>query len=163
MCDTWLKQRPQRLKHLRWTIDGPDSSYSSLEIHICWKVDSEARMEPPIHTEYLRSGGAMILIFMVDGARAVSSFCMRSAMPGTWWCRPTARRCRTGPYGCRRRTHDRVVGGLVHAGRLHAQERGLEQSLGAAEALVADGDHLAVGKLVRLLQRRRRRGGLHLL
>ena len=29
-------------------------------IHICWKVDSEARMEPPIHTEYLRSGGAMI-------------------------------------------------------------------------------------------------------
>merc|ERR1712146_339266 len=82
MCDTWLKQRPQRLKHLRWTIDGPDSSYSSLEIHICWKVDSEARMEPPIHTEYLRSGGAMILIFMVDGARAVSSFCMRSAMPG---------------------------------------------------------------------------------
>merc|ERR1712000_598092 len=25
----------------------------------------------PIHTEYLRSGGAMILIFMVAGARAV--------------------------------------------------------------------------------------------
>ena len=39
-------------------------------------------MEPPIQTEYLRSGGAMILIFMVDGARAVISFCMRSAMPG---------------------------------------------------------------------------------
>ncbi len=27
-------------------------------------------------------GGAMILIFIVDGASAVSSFCMRSAMPG---------------------------------------------------------------------------------
>ena len=39
-------------------------------------------MEPPIQTEYLRSGGAMILIFMVDGAKAVISFCMRSAMPG---------------------------------------------------------------------------------
>ena len=37
---------------------GPDSSYSLLEIHICWNVDSEERMEPPIHTEYLRSGGA---------------------------------------------------------------------------------------------------------
>jgi len=61
---------------------GPDSSYSCLEIHICWKVDSEARMEPPIHTEYLRSGGAMILIFMVDGAKAVIYFCILSAIPG---------------------------------------------------------------------------------
>merc|ERR1712138_158576 len=68
-------------KHLRWTMDGPDSSYSCLEIHICWKVDREDRMEPPIQTEYLRSGGAMILTFMEDGARAVISFCMRSAMP----------------------------------------------------------------------------------
>ena len=32
---------------------GPDSSYSCFEIHICWKVDKEARMEPPIQTEYL--------------------------------------------------------------------------------------------------------------
>ena len=43
---------------------GPDSSYSCLEIHICWKVDRDAKMEPPIQTEYLRSGGATILIFM---------------------------------------------------------------------------------------------------
>jgi len=61
---------------------GPDSSYSCLLIHICWKVDKEAKMEPPIQTEYLRSGGAMILIFMVDGAKAVISFCIRSAIPG---------------------------------------------------------------------------------
>ena len=39
-------------------------------------------MDPPIHTEYLRSGGAMILIFMVVGARAEISFCIRSAIPG---------------------------------------------------------------------------------
>ena len=63
-------------------MDGPDSSYSCFEIHICWKVDNEAKMEPPIQTEYLRSGGAMILIFMVDGANAVISFCIRSAIPG---------------------------------------------------------------------------------
>uniref|UniRef100_A0A8D8Q8K8 Uncharacterized protein n=1 Tax=Cacopsylla melanoneura TaxID=428564 RepID=A0A8D8Q8K8_9HEMI len=36
-------------------MDGPDSSYSCLEIHICWKVDREARMEPPIQTEYFLS------------------------------------------------------------------------------------------------------------
>merc|ERR1712033_32241 len=68
--------------HLRWTIEGPHSSYSCLEIHICWKVDREARMEPPIHTEYFLSGGAMILILMVLGARAVISFCILSAIPG---------------------------------------------------------------------------------
>ena len=39
-------------------------------------------MEPPIQTEYLRSGGATTLIFMVDGASAVSSLVMRSPMPG---------------------------------------------------------------------------------
>merc|ERR1712211_67368 len=68
-------------KHLRWTMVGPDSSYSPLLIHICWKVDREERMEPPIHTEYLRSGGATTLIFMVEGASAVSSLVMRSPMP----------------------------------------------------------------------------------
>merc|ERR1711927_59553 len=62
-------------------IVGPDSSYSALEIHICWKVLSEERMDPPIHTEYFRSGGAITLIFMVEGAKAVSSFVMRSPMP----------------------------------------------------------------------------------
>ena len=93
---------------------GPDSSYSCLEIHICWKVERDARMEPPIQTEYLKtfdvsfirlleeinwdfcqamcdllmqcthflSGGAIVLIFMVEGARVVISFCILSAMPG---------------------------------------------------------------------------------
>jgi hypothetical protein len=41
-------------------MEGPASSYSCLLIHICWKVDREARMEPPIQTEYFLSGGAMI-------------------------------------------------------------------------------------------------------
>ena len=63
-------------------MDGPDSSYSAFEIHICWKVDKEARMDPPIHTEYFLSGGATTLIFIVDGARAVSSLVILSAMPG---------------------------------------------------------------------------------
>merc|ERR1712167_474935 len=69
-------------KHFLWTMVGPDSSYSLLEIHICWNVDSDDRIDPPIHTEYLRSGGAMTLIFIVDGARAVSSFVIRSPIPG---------------------------------------------------------------------------------
>eukprot|EP00467_Chlorarachnion_reptans_P019103 CAMPEP_0114505426 /NCGR_PEP_ID=MMETSP0109-20121206/10847_1 /TAXON_ID=29199 /ORGANISM="Chlorarachnion reptans, Strain CCCM449" /LENGTH=670 /DNA_ID=CAMNT_0001683865 /DNA_START=19 /DNA_END=2032 /DNA_ORIENTATION=+ len=29
-------------------MEGPDSSYSCLDIHICWKVDREARIEPTI-------------------------------------------------------------------------------------------------------------------
>ena len=42
-------------------MEGPDSSYSLLAIHICWNVDRDARMDPPIQTEYLRSGGATTL------------------------------------------------------------------------------------------------------
>merc|ERR1712078_57511 len=68
-------------KHFLCTIVGPDSSYSPLEIHICWKVLNEERIEPPIHTEYLRSGGATTLIFIVESAKAVSSLVMRSPMP----------------------------------------------------------------------------------
>merc|ERR1712072_248073 len=63
-------------------MDGPDSSYSCFEIHIWEKVDREDRMEPPIQTEYLRSGGAMIFTFMAAGARAEISLCMRSFRPG---------------------------------------------------------------------------------
>lgn len=43
-----------------------------------WKLLREARMEPPIQEENLRSGGSKTLIFMVEGARAITSFCSRS-------------------------------------------------------------------------------------
>merc|ERR1711890_75776 len=48
--------------------------------------------------------------------------------------------------------HDGVEGGLVDAAGPHSQEAGLEESLGAPEPLVTDGDDLSVGKLVGLLQ-----------
>ena len=59
--------------------------------------------------------------------------------------------------------HDGVVGGLVDAAGLHAQEGGLEEGLGAPEALVADGDDLPVGQLVGLLQGGGGGSGGHLL
>jgi hypothetical protein len=40
-----------RVRHLRDT-------------HICWKVDREDRIDPPIQTEYWLSGRAMTLIFI---------------------------------------------------------------------------------------------------
>jgi len=86
---------------LRWMIDGPASSYSCLVHQRFWKVLSDARMDPPIQTLYFLSGGAMILTwysicvrstknkviawgitFMLPGAKAVSSFLIRSAIPG---------------------------------------------------------------------------------
>merc|ERR1719210_1603562 len=81
--DAWQmpSAQPPDQKHFLCTIVGPDSSYSPLDTHICWNVLREERMEPPIQTEYLRSGGATTLIFMVDGASAVSSLVMRSPMP----------------------------------------------------------------------------------
>merc|ERR1711937_941563 len=59
--------------------------------------------------------------------------------------------------------HDRVVGGLMDTTRLHAQEAGLEESLRAPEPLVSNGDDLAVGQLVGLLQRAGGGGRGHLL
>merc|ERR1719269_176596 len=59
--------------------------------------------------------------------------------------------------------HDGLERAVVDARRLLADERGLEEDLGAAEALVADDDDVAVGELVGLLERRRLRGRLHLL
>merc|ERR1719500_2207532 len=48
--------------------------------------------------------------------------------------------------------HGGVVGGLMDTARLHAKEGRLEEGLRGTEPLIADGDDLAVGKLIRLLQ-----------
>merc|ERR1719320_2097083 len=48
--------------------------------------------------------------------------------------------------------HDGVVGGLVDATGFHSKEGRLEESLRAAETLVANGDDLAVGKFIILLK-----------
>merc|ERR1712212_694084 len=48
--------------------------------------------------------------------------------------------------------HDGVVGGLVDATGFHSKEGRLEESLRVAETLVANGDDLAVGKFIRLLE-----------
>ena len=89
-------------------------------------------MEPPIQTEYLRSGGAMILIFMEEGARAVISFCMRSAIPGYMVVPPDKHDVAVQILAdIDIALHDGVVGGLVDTSRLHAQEGGLEEGLGA--------------------------------
>merc|ERR1719336_2106587 len=68
--------------HFLWTMLGPDSSYSSLPTHISSKVDREAKMDPPIQTEYFLSGGATILTVMELGALATISLFIRSAIPG---------------------------------------------------------------------------------
>jgi len=59
--------------------------------------------------------------------------------------------------------HDGVVGGLVDTAGLHSQEGRLEEGLGGAEALVADGDDLTVGKLIGLLEGGGGSSGGHLL
>merc|ERR1712136_630942 len=59
--------------------------------------------------------------------------------------------------------HDGVVGGLVDPAGLHAKEGRLEEGLGGTEPLVADGDDLAVGKLIGLLKGGGGSSGGHLL
>merc|ERR1712027_159187 len=59
--------------------------------------------------------------------------------------------------------HDGVVGGLVDSASLHSEEGWLEESLWASESLVANGDDLAVGKLIGLLKGGGGSSGGHLL
>merc|ERR1719333_1324355 len=59
--------------------------------------------------------------------------------------------------------HDGVVDSLVDSAGLHSKEGRLEEGLGAPEPLVADGDDLAVGKLVGLLEGGGGSSGGHLL
>merc|ERR1719193_824572 len=114
----------------------------------------------------------MILILMVDGARAVISF---------WWSNDLdldGGRSKSGDFllhtvsntrvhgGASRHDsvsieiltdvnialHDGVVGGLMDAAGFHSKEGRLEESLGATETLIANGDDLAVGKFIGLLK-----------
>merc|ERR1712241_88360 len=48
--------------------------------------------------------------------------------------------------------HDGVVSGLMDTAGFHSQERGLEEGLWGTESLIANGDNLAIGKLIGLLQ-----------
>merc|ERR1712224_924210 len=59
--------------------------------------------------------------------------------------------------------HDGVVGGLMDTARLHAKEGRLEEGLGGTEPLIANGDDLAVGKLIGLLEGGGGSSGGHLL
>merc|ERR1719263_2405599 len=58
--------------------------------------------------------------------------------------------------------HDGLEGGVVDSARLLADEGRLEEDFRAAEALVADRDHVAVRELVGLLLLRALRRSLHL-
>mmetsp|Transcript_28610 Transcript_28610/g.77499 ORF Transcript_28610/g.77499 Transcript_28610/m.77499 type:complete len:237 (-) Transcript_28610:123-833(-) len=66
---------------------APCSSYSCLEIQSCWKEPSEARIDPPIHTENRRScgvGGDMSLTFIdICGTSSFRRPCSRSVRPGS--------------------------------------------------------------------------------
>merc|ERR1712061_147547 len=59
--------------------------------------------------------------------------------------------------------HDGVVGGLMDTAGLHAKEGRLEEGLRGTEPLIANGDDLAVWKLIRLLQRGGGSSSSHLL
>merc|ERR1719393_191598 len=59
--------------------------------------------------------------------------------------------------------HDGVVGGLMDTTGFHSKEGRLEESLRAAETLIADGDDLAIGKFIRLLKGCRSSSSRHFL
>merc|ERR1712124_128825 len=145
---------PQSVKTLRSTCGamlGPASSNSSLVIHMDWKVAKEERMDPPIHTEYLRSRcnhldlhggwckgdhllGETLLDAGVHGGAAGHNDVAVQVLADVHIA-----------------LHDGLVGGLVHTLGLLANQGWVEEHLGAAESLVSDLHRAAVGQLVHLL------------
>merc|ERR1711936_120425 len=59
--------------------------------------------------------------------------------------------------------HDGVVGGLVDTAGFHSEEGRLEKGLRGTEPLIANGDDLAIGKLIGLLEGGGGSSGGHLL
>merc|ERR1711884_625985 len=72
---------PQR-KYSVWIGGSILASLSTFQAMWISKQEYDESGPAIVHRKCFLSGGAMILIFMVEGAREVSSFCMRSAMPG---------------------------------------------------------------------------------
>merc|ERR1712080_341288 len=105
----------------------------------------------------------MILILTVEGARAVISFCIRSAIPGYMVVPPDMTVLVQVLTDVNVALHDGVEGGLVDAAGLHSEEGRLEESLRAPEPLVTDGDDLSARQLIGLLQRSGSSSSGHLL
>ncbi|ERE83925.1 hypothetical protein H671_2g6364 [Cricetulus griseus] len=105
-------------------MEGPDSSYSCLLIHFCWKVDSEARIEPALrgsndlHIHCAGSQGCDLLLHSVSNA---------------WVHGGATRRHCVGIQvfaDVHITLHDGVEGGLMDATGLHAQEKGWKSTSG---------------------------------
>jgi len=112
---------------------APPSSYSHLEIHICWKVVREDRMEPPIHTLYLD----------LDGRGGQSTQLFGHALTNARKHRVPAGQNDVGeqiPSHIQVAPHNGPEGGVLDATGLSAQEAGLEQHLRAAETLGSEDD-----------------------
>merc|ERR1712080_354503 len=105
----------------------------------------------------------MILILMVEGARAVISFCIRSAIPGYMVVPPdmTVLAYRSFLMSTSHFMMELKVVSWMPG--LHSQEGRLEESLRAPEPLVTDGDDLSARQLIGLLQRSGSSSSGHLL
>merc|ERR550534_1236174 len=172
-------------------MDGPHSSYSCLEIHICWKVEREALA--------VDDGWAALVVLLLGDPHLLE--CGEGSQDGAsdpdgvlplWGSNDLDLDggggqgsdlllhtvSNTGVHGgasghdgvgvqvlpdVNIALHDGVVGGLVDSAGLHSEEGRLEEGLGAPEPLVADGDDLAVGKLIGLLEGGGGSGSGHLL
>merc|ERR1719162_1981656 len=84
-------------KHLRCTMVGPDSSYSPLEIHICWNVLNEDKMDPPVHTTLLYKSLRMSTSHFMMDWKVVSWIPLASLPTKLGWKRTSGQRKRSLP------------------------------------------------------------------
>merc|ERR1712099_78245 len=133
-------------------MDGPHSSYSCLVIHICWKVEREDKMEPhPDGVFPLRWSNDLDL----NGGWSKGGDLLLHTISNTRVHGGATRHDGVGIEilpDVNITLHDGVVCGLMDTAGFHSEEGRLEEGLRGTEPLIANGDDLAVGKLIGLLE-----------
>merc|ERR1711978_104369 len=102
-------------------------------------------MDPPIHTEYFLSGGAMILNFHCGWGKG-SDFLLHT-VSNSWVHSGSTRQDSIGIQifsDIDVTFHDRVVGSFMDTAGFHSQERWLEECFWVSESFISNCDYLTV-------------------
>lgn len=138
-------------------MDGPDSSFSCLLIHIYKKVDSEGKMEPPIYLVLVIKRSNYLDLH--DAGRQSSDLLLH--LFRHVWVHGGATRQKSLWMLMSLFMMELNIVLWLH--RIPYQERRLEENLRARELLIANSEDLAIRQLVVLLQGERGCSNGHLL
>ncbi|BAS75383.1 Os01g0866133 [Oryza sativa Japonica Group] len=148
-----------------WTMPGPDSSYSALEIHICDKLSTERSQDGTTNPDTVFPLWRCNYLDLHTARGKCSYFLAHTITNTREHCRSPTKDHITVQIlsNINIALHDGVVCGFMDARSFHTNKRWLEEHLRAPEPFCSDGDDLAVRQLIALLNRGATPGSIKLL